>query len=188
MARTGAFDNEPVLQAADQARTVEKIPMIFTYGTSTSDGTPSIGDDQPSDVSSSDVAGSFYTEAVTVTSRPTIPRQRDLAALEPAPSAETSQGLNLHVGSGRELPSTIPDNVENNWVLLAKSKLSGKIFGRILRLAQDAESPGRAALRTGSLRTFLSFWYRVSVLAPEPEVTLARNGNLVSWNQNTVHF
>ena len=163
--------------------------MIFTYSTSTSDGAASFGADQPSDVSVSDVAGPFDTEAVTVTPRATIARQRELAALELAPSAETSQSPNSHVGKGRELPSAVPDAVENNWVLLAKSKLSRKTYGRILGLAQEAASPGRAALRPGSLRTFLSFWDTVSVVAPEPEVTLARNGNLVAewhkrWNRH----
>ncbi len=155
--------------------------MKFTYSTSTDDGTFSIAADQPSDVGASDVVGTFDTE---VAPRAAIARQRELAAIELASSAETSQILKSDVGSGRELPSAVPDAVENNWVLLAKSKLSRKTYGRILRLAQEAESPGRAALRPGSLRTFLSFWDTVSVLASEPEVTLARNGNLVAeWHR-----
>lgn len=163
--------------------------MNFPYSTSTDDGTLSIDTDQPSDVSVSDVAGSFDTEAVTVTPQATIARQRELAALELAVSAETSQSPISHVGGGRGLPSAVPDAVENNWVLLARSKLSGKTYGRMLRLAQEAASPGRTALRPGSLRTFLLFWDTVSVLAPEPEVTLARNGNLVAewhkrWNRH----
>ncbi len=163
--------------------------MNFTYSTATDDGTLSIDADQSSDVSVSDVAVSFDTEAVTVTQRATIARQRELAAFELAPSVKTSQSPISHVGGGRELPSAVPDAVENNWVLLAKSKLSRKTYGRILGLAQEAASPGRAALRPGSLRTFLSFWDAVSVLAPEPEVTLARNGNLVAewhkrWNRH----
>ena len=163
--------------------------MNLPYSTSTDDGTLSIDADQPSDVSVSDVAGSFDTEAVTVTPRATLARQRELAALELAPSAETSQSPISQVGGGRELPSAVPDAVENNWVLLARSKLSGKTYGRMLRLAQEAASPGRAALRPGSLRIFLSFWEKVKAFAPEPEVTLARNGNLVAewherWNRH----
>ncbi len=163
--------------------------MIFTYSTSTDGGTPSIAADQPSDVSTSNVAGEFDTEALIVAQRATIALQRELAALERASSAETSQSPTSHVGTGRELPNAVPDAVENNWVLLAKSKTLTKIYGRILRLAQEAESPGRAALRPGSLRTFLSFWDVVSVLAPEPEFTISRNGSLVaewhrSWNRH----
>lgn len=163
--------------------------MNFTYSTTTDDGTPSIGADQPSDVSVSDAAGAFDTEVETATPRAIMARQRELAALELATTAETSQSPISHVGRGRELPSTIPDAVGNNWVLLAKSNLSRETYGRILHLAQEAASPGRVALRPGSLRTFLSFWDTVSILAPEPEVTLARNGNLVAewhkrWNRH----
>ena len=163
--------------------------MNFTYSTSTADETPTFGADQPSDVSVSDVAGLFDTGAATVTPRETIARQLELAVLELAPSAETSQIPISHVGRGRELPSAVPDAVEKNWVLLAKSKLSRKTYGRMLRLAQEAASPGQAALRPGSLHTFLSFWDKVRVFAPEPEVTLARNGNLVAewherWNRH----
>ncbi len=163
--------------------------MNFTYSTSTGDGTPSIAADQPSDVSTSNVAGESDTEALIVAQRATIALQCELAALERASSAETSQSPTSLVGTGREIPSAVPDAVANNWVLLAKSITSGKTYGRILRLAQEAESPGQAALRPGSLRTFLSFWDTVSVLAPEPEVTIARNGNLVAewhrrWNRH----
>ncbi len=158
--------------------------MNFTDSTSTGDGTPSIAADEPSDVSTSNVAGEFDTEALTVAQRAAIALQRKLAALERASSAETSQSPTSLLGTGRELRSAVPDAVANNWVLLAKSKTSGKTYGRILRLAQEAESPGRAALRPGSLRTFLSFWDTVSILAPEPEVTIARNGNLVAeWHK-----
>lgn len=149
--------------------------MKFTYSTSTADGTFSIAADQQPDVTTSDT---------DVAPRATTAVQRELAAIELASSAETSQSLKSDVGSVRELPSAVPYAVANNWVLLAKSKLSRKTYGRILRLAQEAESPGRAALRPGSLRTFLSFWDTVSVLASEPEVTLARNGNLVAeWHR-----
>ncbi len=155
--------------------------MKFTDSTSTGDGTFSVAADQHSDVNASDVVSTFDTE---VAPRATIALQRELAAIELASSAETSQSLESDVGSGRELPSAVPYAVANNWVLLAKSKLSRKTYGRILRLAEEAESPGRAALRPGSLRTFLSFWDTVSGLDSEPEVTLARNGNLVAeWHR-----
>ena len=143
--------------------------MKLPYSTSTDDGTFSFAADQPSDVSATDVVGKFDTE---VAPRATIALQRELAAIELASSAETSQ------------TSAVPDAVANNWALLAKSKLSKKIYGRILRLAQEAESPEEVALRPGSLRTFLSFWDTVSVLASEPEITLAGNGNLVAeWHR-----
>ena len=166
--------------------------MNFTYSTSTGDVAPSIAVDQPSDVSTSNVAVEFDTEALIVARRAPTALQSKLAELERASSAETSQSSTSLVGTGRELPSAVPDAMANNWVSLAKSKTSGKmgkIYGRILRLAQEAESPGRVALRTGSFRTFLSFWKTVGVLAPEPEVTIARNGNLIAewhkrWNRH----
>ena len=158
--------------------------MSFAFSTSACDEISSIAADRPSDVSTSDAVGAFDTEAPAVASRATIALQREMAAIELTSSAETSQSPISFVGGGRKPPSAVPDAVENNWVLLAKSKLSGIAYGRILRLAEEAESPGRAALRPGSLRTFLSFWDTVSVLAPEPEITLARNGNLVAeWHR-----
>ena len=158
--------------------------MNFTYGTSTSDGTVSIADDRPSDVSTSGAAGVFDTEALAAASRATALLQRELAALQFGPPLETSQIPTSELGAGRELPNAVPDAVEINWVLLAKLKPSRKIYGRILHLAQEAGPSGRAALRPGSLRTFLTFWDEVRSLAPEPELTLARNGNLVAeWHK-----
>ena len=163
--------------------------MRFAFSTSTGDETSSIAADRPSDVSVSGAMGAFDTETPAVAPQATIAFQRAMAELELTSSAETSQSPISYVGGGREPLRAVPDAVENNWALLAKSRLSGKTYGRILRLAEEAESPGRAALRPGSLRTFLSFWDKVSVLAPEPEVTLARNGNLVAewhrrWNRH----
>ena len=163
--------------------------MNFTYSTSTSDGTVSIAEDRPSDVSTSGAAGAFDTETLAADSRATAALQREVAAIQFGHPPETSQIPSSELGTGREPANAVPDAVANNWVLLAKSKPSRKIYGRILHLAQEAEPSGRAALRPGSLRTFLEFWDEVRSFAPEPELTLARNGNLVAewhkrWNRH----
>lgn len=78
-----------------------------------------------------------------------------------------------------------PESIRQNWIGLAKSKLSQKTYGRILRLAIDAQNQGISPLKSGSLRTFLTFWEVVRDIAPEPDLTIARNGNIVAeWHKN----
>lgn len=162
---------------------------LLKPSTSTADATLSVAPDQPFDVSTSEMAGAFDLETSAVPMGAPIGLPRDARALEHTSSAETSQITSSHVGTGRKSPHAVPKALEDNWVLLARSNFSRKTYSGILRLAQEAESPGRAVLGPGSLRTFLLFWDMVRSLAPEPEVTLARNGNLVaewhtSWNRH----
>jgi hypothetical protein len=79
--------------------------------------------------------------------------------------------------------NSVPDSLLTFWTRIARSDMSIRMFGELVRIAaQPAGWRGRGSrgLRAASLRSFLDFWSAVRDDASEPELSLVPDGSLLA--------
>jgi hypothetical protein len=73
--------------------------------------------------------------------------------------------------------NALPGALADNWVKLQQLRLTDRMFGRLVSLA-NVERPGVRPLTSASLKGFLDFWSLVRRKAADPELALAPDGSL----------
>jgi hypothetical protein len=114
--------------------------------------------------------------------RPILPQIFSTEAARYEPSQASSSSTS----------NTLPAAIRDNWLSLARSGLQPATMNKLIRLARKQDGwkgAGSVGLKTGALRSFLSFWRAISDEAREPFLTVTPAGNLyaewhASWRRH----